>query len=64
MVADQAYLTPDDVAERFQVPRARVLRWYREGRLSGTKLGKAVRFTEKDLEAFVQAQQKGGDPKS
>lgn len=61
MVAEQAYLTPDDIAKRLKVKRARVLEWARDHRLHGVKLGKVWRFTEADLEAFLQAQQKGED---
>jgi excisionase family DNA binding protein len=57
MMAEQAYLTPDEVAERFKVPRARVIRWARSGRLHGLKMGRAWRFTEEDLAAFIQAEQ-------
>jgi excisionase family DNA binding protein len=51
------YFTPDEVAERFKVPRARVLAWARSGRLHGVKVGRVWRFTEDDLDAFLQAEQ-------
>jgi excisionase family DNA binding protein len=59
MVAERAYLTPDEVAQRFNVPKARVVRWAREKLLHGIKIGREWRFTEADLEAFLQAQQEG-----
>jgi excisionase family DNA binding protein len=51
------YFTPDEVAARFKVPRARVLAWARSGRLHGVKVGRVWRFTEEDLDAFLQAEQ-------
>jgi excisionase family DNA binding protein len=57
MMAEQMYLTPDEVAERFKVPRARVIRWAREGRLHGLKVGRAWRFTEDDVAVFIKAEQ-------
>jgi excisionase family DNA binding protein len=60
MVAAREYLSAQDVADRFNVPKARVVRWAREKQLHGIKIGREWRFTEKDLEAFLKPQQKGG----
>jgi excisionase family DNA binding protein len=56
MAEAQAYLTPDEVAERFKVPRARVIAWARTGRLHGIKVGRVWRFTEEDIARFLQDQ--------
>lgn len=45
-------LTPDQVAERWQVGKAQVYRLARDGRVPAVRLGRYVRFRVGDLEAF------------
>ena len=61
MVAAREYVSAQEVADRFHVPKARVVRWAREKQLHGIKIGREWRFTEADLEAFLEAQQQGKD---
>lgn len=48
--------TTEEVAKRYRVHPKTIIRWVREGRLSGIKLGNApnceYRFTKSDLAAF------------
>ena len=46
-------LSPEQVAERLQVSEYTALKWLREGRITGRKLGKFWRVRESDLEAFI-----------
>jgi excisionase family DNA binding protein len=61
MMAEQMYLTPDEVAERFKVPRSRVIAWARTGQMHGIKVGRSWRFTEEDVQAFIKESQEGTD---
>ena len=55
-VLEQVYLTPEQVAEQFQVTTTTVYRWLRTGKLGGAKVShKAWRVSNRDLEAFVGA---------
>jgi excisionase family DNA binding protein len=46
-------LRPEQVAERLQVSEYTALKWLREGKITGRKLGKFWRVRESDLEAFI-----------
>ena len=46
-------LRPEQVAERLQVSQYTALKWLREGKITGRKLGKFWRVRESDLEAFI-----------
>jgi excisionase family DNA binding protein len=46
-------LSPEQVAERLQVSEYTALKWLREGRIKGRKLGKFWRVKAEDLEAFI-----------
>jgi len=46
-------LRPDEVAEMLQVSRRTVVRWLKEGRLKGVRVGRLWRVREEDLEAFL-----------
>lgn len=45
-------LTADQLAERWQVPKAQVYRLTRDGRLPVVQLGRYYRFTLAAIEAF------------
>lgn len=45
-------LTADDVAERWQVPKAQVYRLTREGRLSAVRIGRYYRYRPAVVEEF------------
>ena len=48
------YYTPEEVADILKVRKHTVWNWLREGTLKGTKInGKIWRITDKDLEAFI-----------
>lgn len=47
-----ALLTPEQLSERWSVPKTHVYRLAREGRIPSVRLGKYVRFTPAAIEAF------------
>jgi excisionase family DNA binding protein len=50
-------LTPQDVAERFQVSERTVYEWLRSGELAAAKVGGSLwRIDERDLERFFERQ--------
>jgi len=46
-------LRPEEVAEMLQVSRRTVVRWLKERRLKGVRVGRLWRVREEDLEAFL-----------
>jgi excisionase family DNA binding protein len=46
-------LNPEQIAARLQVSEYTALKWLRQGRIKGRKLGKFWRVRESDLEAFI-----------
>jgi excisionase family DNA binding protein len=52
---DHRLLTPAQVAELFQVPRSTVYGLAREGRLPCLRIGRAIRFSQEDLERYLSA---------
>ncbi len=55
MINDKMLLTPTVVANRLQVSERTVTQWLREGRLRGFKIGKELRISPDDLQAFLEA---------
>jgi excisionase family DNA binding protein len=56
MAHDSPFLAPEQVAERLAVSRLTVIKWLREGKLRGHKLGgKIWRVHPDDLQAFIEA---------
>lgn len=52
---DRLLKTPE-TATRLGVAPKTVRKWHYDGRLKGVKLsGKALRFSERDIEAFIEA---------
>lgn len=47
-----ALLTPEQIAERWSVPKTHVYRLAREGRIPSVRLGRYVRFRLAAIEAF------------
>lgn len=47
------YYTSEDIAIKFKVSEYTVRRWISEGRLKGLKIGKAYRFTQSDIDNFI-----------
>jgi len=60
------YLTLIECAEKLKVSRSKIERLIRDGELIAVKLGRgvksAVRVSEADLDAFVQAHRGGAGP--
>jgi excisionase family DNA binding protein len=52
-VSPDTLLNPEQVATRLQVSEYTALKWLREGRIKGRKLGKFWRVKAEDLEAFI-----------
>jgi len=46
-------LRPEEVAELLQVSRRTVVRWLREGRLKGVRVGRLWRVREEDLDTLL-----------
>lgn len=53
MSTDTQLLRPEQVAERLQVSEYTAVKWLRQGRIKGRKLGKFWRVKADDLEAFI-----------
>jgi excisionase family DNA binding protein len=53
---DHKVLTADEVAKHLKVSGKTVYRLAKSGKLPYVKWGRAVRFLERDVEAFIQAQ--------
>jgi excisionase family DNA binding protein len=52
-----AFVTPDQIAARYQVPRSVILAWLRSGRLPHVRVNrKVVRIAMSDLERFETEQ--------
>jgi len=49
-------LRPEEVAELLQVSRRTVVRWLKEGRLKGVRVGRLWRVREEDLEMFLRVE--------
>ena len=49
-------LRPEEVAEVLQISRRTVVRWLKEGKLKGVRVGRLWRVREKDLEAFLRGE--------
>jgi len=50
-------LRPEEVAELLQVSRRTVVRWLKEGRLKGVRVGRLWRVREEDLGAFLSPEE-------
>ena len=48
-----ALLSPEDLSKRWSVPESWIREQWRAGRLHGQRLGRYVRFSEGDAEAFL-----------
>ena len=54
MAENNNLLTPEEVAERLNVSRITVMRWLRQGKIAGRKLGgKIWRVHPDDLQTFI-----------
>lgn len=53
MAEEQVY-TPKEIADRYKVTPAAVLKWIHEGRLRAVRLGKVWRIPESALEDFIK----------
>lgn len=57
-------LTPEAVAERLSVSRHTVMKWLRQGKIAGRKLGgKIWRVHPDDVQAFIAASVGASHPK-
>lgn len=52
MTERKRLLRPEEVAELLQVSRRTVVRWLKEGRLKGVRVGRLWRVRPEDLEKF------------
>jgi excisionase family DNA binding protein len=50
-------LTPEQAADRLQVPVATLRRWVTEARVPYHRIGRKTRFTEADLQSIVALSQ-------
>ena len=56
MSSEKRTYTVQQVADYLQVTIGTVTRLARQGRLQGSKIGRVWRFTERDLEQFLERQ--------
>jgi len=49
----QSFLTPEEVADKLNVPERTIIRWLRTGYMPGVKLGKEWRIDPEELEKFI-----------
>ena len=47
------FLTAQEVAEQLRLSDATIIRWCREGRFPGVKVGKGWRIRQQDLDQWV-----------
>lgn len=56
-----ALLTSKETAERLRLTEWQLWALRRQGVLRAVKIGRAVRFDERDLQAFIDAHREGGE---
>ena len=54
-------LTPDELADRWQIPKSHVYRLTREGRIPVVKLGRYYRYRLDQIEQFELGDVRDGD---
>lgn len=54
IVTDEAYLTPEDIADKLDITVETVQLWLRQGALGGYKIGRFWRISIKDYETFLR----------
>ncbi len=59
---NQAWLTPQEVADELRVNYITVLRWLNAGELRGYRLGTQWRIKREDLEAWLENRAGGVNP--
>lgn len=50
----QEYLTPDQIADRYQISSHAVRKWCRTGKLKAIQIGTLWRIAPDDLEEFIR----------
>lgn len=53
-MAENGYLTPDEVAAELRVSIDAIYKWLREGKLKGIRVASLWRIKREDLEAFLK----------
>jgi excisionase family DNA binding protein len=56
-------LTAREVADRLGFTVETVLRWTRDGRLRAVRLGRALRYRDEDVDAFLEQHETGAAPR-
>ncbi len=56
----KTFYTSKEISELLKIDNQVILRWLREGKLVGLKLGKVWRVEDKDLEAFLEKAREEG----
>jgi excisionase family DNA binding protein len=54
IVAEETYLTPDEIAQRLKIKPDTVMLWLRQRKLSGYKVGGLWRISQTDYERFME----------
>lgn len=57
-------LTPDEVVAELKVSKAALYRWVSEGRLTPTRVGRRLRFSEDAIAAFLRSGDVASSPPS
>ncbi len=61
MTGPTRVLTPDELADRWQIPKSHVYRLTREGRIPVVKLGRYYRYRLDQIEQFELGDVRDGD---
>jgi excisionase family DNA binding protein len=61
MLAEERFLSLEDVAERLQVSDRTVRRWVKDGKLAAYKPGREWRIRPSDLEEFLESRKVRSD---
>ncbi len=51
---DHKYYTPEEISKTFNVKKATVYLWVREGKLKAIRLGNLIRISEEALQKFIE----------
>jgi excisionase family DNA binding protein len=63
MLSPETWMTTKEIADRLGLTEGRVCQLFRDGSLSGTKVGRAWVATQKDIESFEQSDRRApGNP--
>ena len=57
-MSEMEYYTTKDVCELLKISSKTLYKYLEQGKIKGTKLGKSWRYSQKDIDEFIQNLQK------